>query len=430
MRSRRSIWLAVAVAGVTVLALIAVGGVPGVPLLARGLLAGVFMLAGAAKLGDRASFEHTLADLGAGEALSRVLAAGLPLVELATGVALLVPAAPRVGAVAAVVLLLCLTGAVGVSLARGITADCGCFGNDRPAPLGARTLVRNGFLLGLAAGLAALGSAQEAALGLDQRASSLVALGVAVVVALGLLAARNGGREPDHSSEAGLEVVHALAPAALTRRRWLRVAGAAGFAGAVGSSLRWLDPSVADATLSGPKVADTIECTGGCACCRILVTPTGPKCQIYCCSGCSGFSGGGVIQTPSGTAQGSFFGDKVQLKGRPEQIIGGALSWFDSGWQGTGLRLQSTQITSYRRVPGSQVRELVGLASANGAGKHRFVLRVVDAGNPGSGSDSVSLTVSGVASGGAGGTGGQYAADGHLAQGDLTTSLQAGVTAS
>jgi hypothetical protein len=149
----------------------------------------------------------------------------------------------------------------------------------------------------------------------------------------------------------------------------------------------------------------------------------------YCCTGCTGFSGGGVIQTSSGTAQASFFGDNLQLKGSKQVVTGGALSWYDPGWEGTGLSLQSTRITRYGRVPGTNIRELTGVASANGKGKHKFVLRVTDGGRPGSGSDTVDLTVSGVPGDGAGGTGSQYRASGHLVQGDLTTNLQATVSA-
>jgi hypothetical protein len=54
---------------------------------------------------------------------------------------------------------------------------------------------------------------------------------------------------------------------------------------------------------------------------------------------------------------------------------------------------------------------------------------MVDAGKPGSGLDTAKLTVSGVAGGGAGGSGDRYTANGHLAQGDITTTLQGTVTA-
>jgi hypothetical protein len=131
------------------------------------------------------------------------------------------------------------------------------------------------------------------------------------------------------------------------------------------------------------------------------------------------------VQTATGTASASFFGNKVQLRGLRAKMSIGALTWFDPTWQGQGLVLQIVRVKSYRRLPGSTTRELVGLASANGKGKHRFVLQVVDSGTPGSGSDSVSLQVKGVAGSGAGGTGAGYSAVGHLAQGDVTTNLHA-----
>jgi hypothetical protein len=132
-----------------------------------------------------------------------------------------------------------------------------------------------------------------------------------------------------------------------------------------------------------------------------------------------------VVQTATGTAHASFFGNKLTIKGSTQSVTLGALSWVDPSWPGGGLSLQSAQITSYRRVPGTAVRELVGLASANGKGKHHFVLRVVDKGTPGLEKDTVQLTVDGVTAGGAGGAGATYAASGELAQGDATVSLQA-----
>jgi hypothetical protein len=56
------------------------------------------------------------------------------------------------------------------------------------------------------------------------------------------------------------------------------------------------------------------------------------------------------------------------------------------------------------------------------------VLRVSDSGKPGSGADNASLTVQDVAGSGAGGTGNQYVANGHLAQGDITFNLRVIVT--
>jgi hypothetical protein len=141
-----------------------------------------------------------------------------------------------------------------------------------------------------------------------------------------------------------------------------------------------------------------------------------------------GFTGGGVVQTPLGTVQASFCGNKVPFKGGTQTVIGGALQWSDPAWHGTGLRLQSTQITSYGHLPGTTVRELIGFATVNGAGKHRFVLHALDAGEPGSGKDTVKLIVSGVTGGGAAPSGPHYVAGGRLVQGDLTTDLQAAIS--
>jgi hypothetical protein len=212
----------------------------------------------------------------------------------------------------------------------------------------------------------------------------------------------------------------ATTPALWSRRRWI----GAGVAGAAGSALTVLDSGVALAVDSGSREIETEACTH-CKCCETFFFLGIFFCTRYCCTGCVGFSGGGVVQTASGTAHASFFGNKLVMKHSRQSITSGALSWFDPAWQSGGLSLQSAQITSYRRVPGTPVRELVGLASANGKGKHRFVLRVVDNGTPGSGTDTVQLTVDGVAAGGAGGSAGTYAASGELSRGDATVSLAA-----
>ena len=55
------------------------------------------------------------------------------------------------------------------------------------------------------------------------------------------------------------------------------------------------------------------------------------------------------------------------------------------------------------------------------------VLHAFDAGAPGSGKDTVKLIVSGVSGGGAAPAGPHYVAGGRLAQGDITTGLQAAI---
>ena len=131
--------------------------------------------------------------------------------------------------------------------------------------LGPRTMVRNGVLIGLAGGIVAA----------------------------------------DHPGVIG--VGHASRANALTARRgWLGAAGGAGLAGAVGSWFGLLDLSTADAVATRSTFNDAITCPNGCFCCRLTFGPKRPICLTYCCNGCTGFSGGGVIQTPTGTAQASY----------------------------------------------------------------------------------------------------------------------------
>jgi hypothetical protein len=351
----------------------------------------------------------------------------LPVLELGLAGALLVPQTSTAGAVGALVLLLVLTAAVGVALTRGRGADCGCFGQDRSASLSGPTLLRNGVLVGLAGGVGLLGLEDGAAHDGALSPRSLATIGVAALITVALLAARKNNREAGDESAPGGEVAIAGAAgeAMLTRRRWIRATGGAGLAAAAGSSLGWLDPTAAQAATGRPTAAGEPETCEDCSCARSFLT----FCLKWNCTDCYGYGGGGVIQTPSGTAQASFVGVNVQLKGSRQKVTVGALTWFDPSWLGTGLSLQSTRITSYRRLPGTRVRELVGFASANGHGRHKFVLLMVDAGKPGSGLDTAKLTVSGVAGGGAGGSGDRYTANGHLAQGDITTTLQGTVTA-
>ena len=75
----------------------------------------------------------------------------LPLLELATAVALIPPASARWGAVAAMALLLAFIGGIANALARGEAPDCHCFGQVHSAPAGRGTLVRNAVLAVLAA---------------------------------------------------------------------------------------------------------------------------------------------------------------------------------------------------------------------------------------------------------------------------------------
>ena len=97
------------------------------------------------------------------EALVKPFAWGLPFVELALAVLLVLGIGTRVaGWVSAVILVVFMAGIVSV-WARGIQIDCGCFGGGGAADVDgwsyATELLRDGFFLALAL-VVALGPAQ------------------------------------------------------------------------------------------------------------------------------------------------------------------------------------------------------------------------------------------------------------------------------
>ena len=120
-------------------------------LTARASVALVLGVSGAAKLADRAGSRQAMVDFGVPAALSAPLGLSLPIVELAIALALLPSETANGAAAGAFVLFLGLSLAVGWNLIRGRRPDCHCFGRLRSRPVGAGTLLRNGFLLGLAA---------------------------------------------------------------------------------------------------------------------------------------------------------------------------------------------------------------------------------------------------------------------------------------
>src|SRR5438309_2288973 len=98
--------------------------------LARLLLGGVFVVAGALKVPDPAAAMRAVrAYRLLPEVLVGPVAFGLPVVEIAVGLALLVGVFVRTAALASAVLLVVFLAAVGSAWARGLQIDCGCFGN-------------------------------------------------------------------------------------------------------------------------------------------------------------------------------------------------------------------------------------------------------------------------------------------------------------
>jgi uncharacterized membrane protein YphA (DoxX/SURF4 family) len=96
---------------------------------ARALLGGVFLVAGALKLPDPAAAERAVrAYRLLPEALVGPVAFGLPVLEIAVGLALLAGVFVRTAALGSAVLLAVFVAAVASAWARGLQIDCGCFG--------------------------------------------------------------------------------------------------------------------------------------------------------------------------------------------------------------------------------------------------------------------------------------------------------------
>jgi uncharacterized membrane protein YphA (DoxX/SURF4 family) len=96
---------------------------------ARLLLGGVFLVAGAVKLPDPAAAVRAVrAYRLLPEALVGPVAFGLPVVEIAVGLALLAGVFVRTAALASALLLAVYLAGVGSAWARGLQIDCGCFG--------------------------------------------------------------------------------------------------------------------------------------------------------------------------------------------------------------------------------------------------------------------------------------------------------------
>jgi peroxiredoxin/uncharacterized membrane protein YphA (DoxX/SURF4 family) len=151
-------------------------------LILRLVLAGVLGTAGIAKLLDQEGSRRALGDFGVPAGAVPVVAILLPLVELATAVALIPQETARWAAVAAIVLMLAFMVGIARAMAQGRAPDCHCFGQIHSAPAGRGTLVRNGVLAGLAAIIVVYGSGPSLGSWVSDRVGSeLVAVAVAVV---------------------------------------------------------------------------------------------------------------------------------------------------------------------------------------------------------------------------------------------------------
>jgi uncharacterized membrane protein YphA (DoxX/SURF4 family) len=102
---------------------------PWLATVARALLGVVFVVAGALKLPDPAAAERSVrAYRLLPESLVSLAAFGLPVLEIAVGLALLAGVFVRTAAIASAVLLAVYIAAIASVWARGLSIDCGCFG--------------------------------------------------------------------------------------------------------------------------------------------------------------------------------------------------------------------------------------------------------------------------------------------------------------
>jgi Methylamine utilisation protein MauE len=120
-------------------------------LAARIVVAAAFVVAAVQKLRALRAMRAQLEGFGVPGPLVGASVAVLPAAELVTAAALIALPYSSVPAFAALGLLAVSTGAVIGNLSRGRRPPCPCFGaGASDAPISARTVVRNGWLLALA----------------------------------------------------------------------------------------------------------------------------------------------------------------------------------------------------------------------------------------------------------------------------------------
>lgn len=120
---------------------------PWVGLAIRVGAAGIWIAAGAAKVGDLEHFKtqvHAYDLLPGG--LEAPFAYALPFVEIVVGLYLLVGLFIRPAAAVSVVLMALFVVAMAQAWARGLSLDCGCFGNAAREKVGIWTILRDAAL--------------------------------------------------------------------------------------------------------------------------------------------------------------------------------------------------------------------------------------------------------------------------------------------
>ena len=137
-----------------------------------------------------------------------------------------------------------------------------------------------------------------------------------------------------------------------------------------------------------------------------------------------GIVGGGRVRAAQGEADFSVFASRMIVNGEEPGRVRGSVHWIDTA---TGLSMRSVRIADYQdlELPPKQGegRRIIGQMRVAGKGQQPFVLEVVDAGDPGSGRDTVVLTIGTATQSGddatADGSRFRYRADGVIVSGDV-----------
>jgi len=119
-------------------------------LVARLVLALIFGTSGVAKAFDQAGSRRAFAAFGVPDWLTTPLSWSLPVIEILIAVALVPLSTAWWGSIAALAMLSIFTTAIGISLARGRSPDCHCFGKLHSEPVSRTTLVRDLMLVAVA----------------------------------------------------------------------------------------------------------------------------------------------------------------------------------------------------------------------------------------------------------------------------------------
>ncbi len=128
-------------------------------LTARLFLAAILVIAGVAKAADSAGTRNALIGFGVSARLSAPMGWLLPAVEIGVATVLIPLNTAWIGGICALVLMMIFSAAISVSLLRGRTTECNCFGQLHSKPVSWSMFLRNLFLAAVAALIVAQGKA-------------------------------------------------------------------------------------------------------------------------------------------------------------------------------------------------------------------------------------------------------------------------------